>query len=213
MGEYYSLVDSEGKETEVQVEIKVGRANTNDIVIEDTLISRHHAILFLEDDALFVRDERSVNGTLVNGKRIYEPTRLKDRDQLQFGEAIMIVKAPIAQAETVLSVEPGGEESLSTVLKSPDKDFDSTIVSDQNSLENEMIPSEKNQASNVSRDAAKGSDKKVNRLNIAILILVIVMLCVCCISIILIYFFVVRDSSIIFTPENFPFDSLSGMVL
>src|SRR6201996_8037818 len=50
--------------------LTIGRANDNDIIIQDVLASRHHA--FLVDSPLGpeIRDANSINGTFVNGVRV-----------------------------------------------------------------------------------------------------------------------------------------------
>lgn len=70
--------------------VTVGRAEENDIVIDDQTTSRHHARLFADDDAekpqFFVQDLASANGTFVNGERVARHP-LKDDDRIIFGEA------------------------------------------------------------------------------------------------------------------------------
>lgn len=48
----------------------IGRANDNDIVIQDVLASRHHAFLVQTPLGTEIRDARSINGTFVNGVRV-----------------------------------------------------------------------------------------------------------------------------------------------
>jgi ABC-type multidrug transport system ATPase subunit len=48
----------------------IGRANDNDIVIQDVLASRHHAFLVESPLGTEIRDAHSVNGTFVNGVRV-----------------------------------------------------------------------------------------------------------------------------------------------
>ncbi|MBV9722545.1 MAG: FHA domain-containing protein, partial [Mycobacterium sp.] len=50
--------------------VTIGRANDNDVVIQDVLASRHHAFLVQSPLGTEVRDARSVNGTFVNGVRV-----------------------------------------------------------------------------------------------------------------------------------------------
>ncbi len=55
--------------------IKIGRASDNDIVIPDVLASRHHATLIPAagpSGTAEIRDNRSINGTFVNGSRVDE---------------------------------------------------------------------------------------------------------------------------------------------
>ena len=50
--------------------IKIGRADDNDIVIPEVLASRHHATLIPTPGGTEIRDNRSINGTFVNGTRV-----------------------------------------------------------------------------------------------------------------------------------------------
>jgi ABC-type multidrug transport system ATPase subunit len=50
--------------------ITIGRETDNDIMIADVLVSRHHATLLPTQSGTEIQDERSSNGTFVNGVRI-----------------------------------------------------------------------------------------------------------------------------------------------
>jgi hypothetical protein len=78
-GEVYALDD----------EVTVGRAPGCGIVLEeDTFVSQVHARLFRRGRETYVEDLGSTNGTLVNGVRIDEVTRLSRGDQVQFGNTL-----------------------------------------------------------------------------------------------------------------------------
>jgi pSer/pThr/pTyr-binding forkhead associated (FHA) protein len=78
-GEVYALSD----------EITVGRAPGCGVVLEDdTFVSQVHARLFRRGRETYVEDLGSTNGTLVNGERISEVTRLRRGDQVQFGNTL-----------------------------------------------------------------------------------------------------------------------------
>ncbi|MDI6822661.1 MAG: DUF3662 and FHA domain-containing protein [Actinomycetota bacterium] len=62
----------------------LGRLPTNDIVLPDPNVSRIHAEIRLEERGLVIRDLKSTNGTLVNGKRIEEQL-LRDGDLITLG--------------------------------------------------------------------------------------------------------------------------------
>lgn len=64
--------------------IKIGRATDNDIVIPDVLASRHHASLIDTPGGTEIRDNRSINGTFVNGTRV-ETALLEDGDVVTIG--------------------------------------------------------------------------------------------------------------------------------
>ena len=70
-------------------ELKIGRLPHNDIIIDDTTVSREHATLIIAGDEFSVRDLGSSNGTFVNGMRINGVTRLKRNDILKVGSALV----------------------------------------------------------------------------------------------------------------------------
>jgi ABC transport system ATP-binding/permease protein len=53
-----------------QLVIKIGRATDNDVVLDDLLVSRHHATLQRSGSNWELADNNSANGTYVNGNRI-----------------------------------------------------------------------------------------------------------------------------------------------
>jgi hypothetical protein len=55
----------------------------------DTFVSQVHARAFDRDGTLWVEDAGSTNGTLVNGKRIGEPVKLRKGDTVQVGETVL----------------------------------------------------------------------------------------------------------------------------
>src|SRR4029079_12913855 len=63
---------------------KIGRNTDNDIVINDVLASRHHATLVTTAAGTEIRDNRSINGTFVNGSRV-ESALLHDGDTVTIG--------------------------------------------------------------------------------------------------------------------------------
>jgi adenylate cyclase len=58
----------------------IGRGNANDLVLNDSSVSRFHAVIKLRDDAIFVGDRGSTNGILLNDEKISQETELKDGD-------------------------------------------------------------------------------------------------------------------------------------
>jgi pSer/pThr/pTyr-binding forkhead associated (FHA) protein len=77
-------------------EITIGRAPNSDILLsKDKLTSRRHATVHHENGRYTVRDERSANGTFVNGQQIEElvPVELNDGDHLGIGEHELIFQA------------------------------------------------------------------------------------------------------------------------
>ncbi|HUI71495.1 MAG TPA: FHA domain-containing protein [Spirochaetia bacterium] len=60
----------QGKRVPITSRITVGRDADNTIELEDSLASRHHAVIQKVKDAFFVEDLNSTNGTFVNGQPV-----------------------------------------------------------------------------------------------------------------------------------------------
>jgi len=72
--------------------VSIGRDDSNDIVLNYTQVSRHHAIVKETDEGYMIHDLQSSNGTFVNGKRI-DSCLLQDYDQIQLGAIKLVVKS------------------------------------------------------------------------------------------------------------------------
>jgi len=69
----------------------VGRMPDNDVVVEDPYVSRRHcAILVHAANFCEVHDVASRNGTLVNGRKIAGPTRLRTGDEITMCDKLLI---------------------------------------------------------------------------------------------------------------------------
>jgi len=64
----------------------IGRNSANDIVLKDPYVSGHHARICFQDDAYFLYDCLSKNGTRVNGQKI-QKRRLIDVDIIEIGRS------------------------------------------------------------------------------------------------------------------------------
>jgi pSer/pThr/pTyr-binding forkhead associated (FHA) protein len=88
-GRYLSL-EHNGETTLIALErpiTHVGRGLVADVRLEDSQVSRRHAILAVRGDGARVLDDRSYNGTFVNGRRV-TVQHLTDGDVLRFGRAV-----------------------------------------------------------------------------------------------------------------------------
>ncbi|KKF03338.1 FHA domain-containing protein [Mycolicibacterium obuense] len=91
--------------------VKIGRASDNDIVIPDVLASRHHATLVTTGAGTEIRDNRSINGTFVNGSRV-ETQLLSDGDTVTIGNVDLVFRdgALVRRTETAAATATGGLE-------------------------------------------------------------------------------------------------------
>jgi adenylate cyclase len=114
--------------------LTVGRGTANDLVLNDTSVSRFHCVIKKQDDGHFaIADRGSTNGVVINGKRIQAETPFVDGDRAKIGvytlvlehinDNSLVVKKP-SIAQTVhevlksvgpqLSIRPKSESSAST---------------------------------------------------------------------------------------------------
>jgi pSer/pThr/pTyr-binding forkhead associated (FHA) protein len=66
----------------------VGRGMTADVRLDDHTVSARHAIVVVRAERLRILDDRSTNGTLVNGRRVDE-AELHDGDVLVLGRVVL----------------------------------------------------------------------------------------------------------------------------
>ncbi len=66
----------------------IGRSLKNDIVIKDSTVSSLHAEIVKERDGWYIRDNDSLNGVYINGKK-QQACHIKANDNLRFGRVIL----------------------------------------------------------------------------------------------------------------------------
>ena len=91
--------------------VKIGRATDNDIVVPDVLASRHHATLIPSAGGAEILDNRSINGTFVNGQRV-EAAALQDGDVVTIGNIDLIFSGGtlLRRSQTEAATRTGGLE-------------------------------------------------------------------------------------------------------
>ena len=67
---------------------RIGRRAAADIVLDDSTVSRRHALVLDRGGAPVIADDRSRNGVYVNGRRVRE-ARLHHGDEVQIGGRVM----------------------------------------------------------------------------------------------------------------------------
>ena len=81
----------------------IGREPINDIALNEPEISRRHARVDFDGVQYTLEDLGSTNGSYVNGRRLSEPTPLKNGDVIEFGESISFTFQSGATADQTLS--------------------------------------------------------------------------------------------------------------
>ncbi len=89
--------------------LTIGRATDNDIVIPDVLASRHHATLIPTPGGIEISDNRSINGTFVNGTRM-DTALLSDGDVVTIGNVDLVFAGGtlVRRTETAAATGTGG---------------------------------------------------------------------------------------------------------
>ena len=91
----FQLTIAEGKEAGREFvfdrdTVSIGRSSECDVVLYDPGVSRRHARLTIEGEAVYVEDSGSANGTKVNGELIprEERRQLEDGDRITLGPVV-----------------------------------------------------------------------------------------------------------------------------
>ena len=81
------------KKIELVAKITIGRESDNDVVVDNKLASRHHAVIQKIKDAYFVKDTNSTNGTFINGVKIPADkyVKLNPGDKISIGNMSLVV--------------------------------------------------------------------------------------------------------------------------
>jgi pSer/pThr/pTyr-binding forkhead associated (FHA) protein len=115
---YFRLMNgpSEGQRIEMgdAQEYVFGRDDTADIVLNDDLVSRRHALVRRDWSGTHVEDLDSRNGVKVNKKRAKKVT-LKDRDEVEIGGVKLLFLDPSEVRETPVLIPSESQEEESTL--------------------------------------------------------------------------------------------------
>ncbi|MDM8521730.1 FHA domain-containing protein [Anaerolineales bacterium HSG6] len=78
--------------------ITLGRANDNDISLEDKTVSQYHARLTQQRSQLIIEDLHSNTGTMINGEPLRAPYALQSDDQIGIGNFTLTVEQNISKS-------------------------------------------------------------------------------------------------------------------
>lgn len=91
----------------------MGRASRNEISLDDLQVSRQHASFHWENDTLVLSDLNSINGTLINGRRLNGSATLEVGDRIQIGSTSI-------EIEGYPEVIPPGQKKLDELALRPE---------------------------------------------------------------------------------------------
>ena len=91
------LEAADGKRHPIHGSCSLGRIAANMIVLESPKVSRRHALIHLQNiGEPWLIDFGSSNGTFLNKRRIHQPVRLSDGDQITIGDEVFKFRQPLA---------------------------------------------------------------------------------------------------------------------
>lgn len=103
--------------------ITLGRDITNDIVINDPEVSRHHLRITRDANGFTIDDLGSTNGTFINGQRITAPKSLSNGDMVGLGETVTLgyerARQAPAAAPPPQQAYPGAQSQQPAPSQSP----------------------------------------------------------------------------------------------
>lgn len=93
--EQEAWLEQGGEQRRLEGNCSIGRAALNTLVVDSPKVSRLHAIIHLEENGAFwLIDLGSSNGAFLNRRRIHEPVRLRDRDEINIGGTTFVFHQP-----------------------------------------------------------------------------------------------------------------------
>jgi len=95
--------------------MNLGRDITNQLVINDREVSRHHLRFVRGSDGLTMEDLGSTNGTFINGRRVTGATLLKNGDMIGLGETVTLGYEVVRPGMNNVAVYPAPSAGQPTI--------------------------------------------------------------------------------------------------
>jgi pSer/pThr/pTyr-binding forkhead associated (FHA) protein len=96
--------------------VQVGRGRIDGVALTEDGVSRRHATITVENGAVLIEDQKSTNGTFVNGKQILEPYKLRPGDRIRFFTQEYEFKSLDVLDETIERRQKSGKNFVSLDL-------------------------------------------------------------------------------------------------
>lgn len=115
----FTTPDGESRAQTLGELTRIGRAANSDVLIEDSSVSRRHALIQRQEDGDHVlTDLGSANGTTLNEERINLPVVLRDGDRIGIAEYQMVFSGKEAEGDD----EPSGDTLFTTAESTVNED-------------------------------------------------------------------------------------------
>ena len=132
-----------GQEFEIKDVAILGRSFDSDVRIDDLTVSRRHAKIERSDNAYFIEDLGSGNGTRVNGRPITR-VQLEDNDEVAICQSLFVFRSQVEEAKpeagttTVTIVEREGPDQ-SAIINAIDVEKDLLAIGPEKGAAGEQI--------------------------------------------------------------------------
>ncbi len=105
-----------------RTDVRIGRASDNQIVVNDGMVSGHHAVVRLDSQGHSIVDVGSTNGTFVNGQMLnrHMARPLSQGDKISIGSAVFTYEVSSASQGGTLVAQD------STIIKNPQPPLDNS---------------------------------------------------------------------------------------
>lgn len=82
------------KDIPIATKISIGRGDRNDVVVDDSMASREHAVIQKIKEDYFIKDLNSTNGTILNDNDLPKDkyVKLNQKDVIQIGRIRLTIK-------------------------------------------------------------------------------------------------------------------------
>src|ERR1043166_6840840 len=92
---YGAWLETAGEKFPIRGDCSIGRSPQNTILLDSQKVSRRHAIIHVQNIGEFwLIDLGSSNGNFLNKRRIHQPLRLSEYDQIIIGDSIFTFRQP-----------------------------------------------------------------------------------------------------------------------
>lgn len=98
---------------------RIGRETTNHIHLNNPAVSRYHAEIYRQGWSYFIEDQKSTNGTYLNGNFVRWKLGLNNNDQIGIGKFVLIFK--LEPRDFPEKISPAAANPFETVCIVPDK--------------------------------------------------------------------------------------------